>query len=163
MLKENEEKLAEMTGFRVSYTESGGTQLGRYFSTNLASDQPCGRDKNKCIPCNSNNTKVQNCKARCIVYESSCEVCNPPSQEEDSSSQEEQQDEDTSKAGNQKVADHSLGRVGIYIGETSRSLAERCAEHFGDAESFSKKSHMVKHWMLSHGEMDTLPPFNSKS
>ena len=32
MMKENEEKLVEMTGFRVSYAESGGTQLGRYFS-----------------------------------------------------------------------------------------------------------------------------------
>ena len=37
MMKDNEEKLVEMTGFRFSYAESRGTQLGRYFSTNLAS------------------------------------------------------------------------------------------------------------------------------
>ena len=53
-------------------------------------------------------------------------------------------------------------RDGIYIGESSRSLAERCAEHFSDAASFSKKSHTVKHWMLTHGEMDTMPPFEIK-
>ena len=41
-------------------------------------------------------------------------------------------------------------------------MAERCAEHFSDAESFSKKSHMIKHWMVSHGEMNTLPPFRIK-
>ena len=44
----------------------------------------------------------------------------------------------------------------------SRSLAERCTEHFGDAESISKKSYMIKHWMVSHGEMDTMPPFGIK-
>ena len=38
------------------------------------------------------------------------------------------------------MADPSFGRVGIYIGETSRSLSERTTEHFNDAESFSKKS-----------------------
>ena len=43
MMRENEEKLVEMTGFRISYSEAGGTQLGRYFSTDLAGDQPCGR------------------------------------------------------------------------------------------------------------------------
>ena len=89
MMKENEEKLVEMTGFRVSYAESGGTQLGRYFSTNLATGRPCGRESNKCIPCNRMDTKLQNCKARSIVYESSCEVCNPPSIEQGGSSPEE--------------------------------------------------------------------------
>ena len=35
IMKENEEKLVEMTGFRVSYAEYGGTQHGR-----VASGQP---------------------------------------------------------------------------------------------------------------------------
>jgi hypothetical protein len=39
MMRQNEEKLVEMTGFRISYSEAGGTQLGRYFSTNLAAKQ----------------------------------------------------------------------------------------------------------------------------
>ena len=139
MMKENEEKLVEMTGFRVSYAESGGTQLGRYFSTNLASGQPCGREGNKCIPCNRMDTKLQNCKARSIVYESSCEVCNPPSIEQGGPSlEEDKHHQEPREAGEQSMADPSLGRVGIYIGETSRSLAERCAVHFSDAASFSK-------------------------
>ena len=60
------------------------------------------------------------------------------------------------------MAKPSQGRVGIYIGESSRSLAERSLEHFKDAEAFYKKSHMVKHWMITHGEMETLPPFRIK-
>ena len=48
------------------------------------------------------------------------------------------------------------------MGETSRSLAERTIEHFNDAESFSKRSHMVKHWMTSHMELDIIPPFQIK-
>ena len=82
-MKENEEKLVEMTGFSISYAQTVGTQLGRYFSTNLANGQPCCRDSSKCIHCNKKDTKLQNCKARSKVYESSCEVCNPPSMEKE--------------------------------------------------------------------------------
>ena len=60
------------------------------------------------------------------------------------------------------MADPSLGREGIYIGESSRSLAERTSEYFHDAETFSKKTHKIKHWMISNGEMETMPPFKIK-
>jgi hypothetical protein len=48
-------------------------------------------------------------------------------------------------------------REGIYIGETSRSLHERALEHVKDAEAFSAKSHITKHWMNSHPSL-TSPP-----
>ena len=41
-MRENEEKLTDMTGFRVSYSEAGGTQLGRMFSTNLVVNTVAG-------------------------------------------------------------------------------------------------------------------------
>ena len=56
----------------------------------------------------------------------------------------------------------SLGRVGIYIRKSSRSLAENRSEHFHGVDTFSNKSHMIKHWMISHGEMETMPPFKIK-
>ena len=60
----------------------------------------------------------------------------------------------------QNASDPSCkGILGMYIGETSRSLIESCAEHFSDGESFSKKSHMIKHWMTSHEDLNSLPPF----
>ena len=64
--------------------------------------------------------------------------------------------------GEDAVDDPSTGRVGIYIGETSRSLAERVGEHMYDAEAFSKKSHIVKHWMRSHPDLDVAPQFKIK-
>ena len=44
-------------------------------------------------------------------------------------------------------------------GETSRSLMERSRGHYKDAEGFSKKSHMVKHWMVGHPDLNQPPPF----
>ena len=64
------------------------------------------------------------------------------------------------QAGKKYVADPSQkGRVGIYIGETSRSLSERAGEHYRDARDFSKKSHIIKHWMNNHQDEDKIPPF----
>ena len=148
LMREREPNLVEMTGFRINYTESGGTQLARIFSTNLSVDQPCGRETSKCRPCNSQWPKLQNCKAKNILYESSCELCNP---------EESQMKATIVEKG--KESDQKEGREGIYLGETSRSLAERCGEHFRDAESFNKKSHVIKHWMSSHEEADSPPPF----
>ena len=41
MLKTQEVKLANMTGFRVKYQKAGGVQMGKLFSTDLSRDQPC--------------------------------------------------------------------------------------------------------------------------
>ena len=54
-------------------------------------------------------------------------------------------------------ADTTNPREGIYIGETSRSLHERAVEHVRDAVGFSPKSHIVKHWMLSHPDLPSPP------
>ena len=80
------------------------------------------------------------------MYESSCMICNPVS-----SWQEEE--------GHQ-----GSPRDGIYIGETStsRSLHERAVEHVNYAEAFYAKSHIVKHWMTAHPELDTPPRMEFK-
>ena len=148
-MKDNEHKLADLTGFKISYTEAAGTKLARIFSQDLSRDQPCGRSSEKCSQCNTTSEKVQKCKARNITYESSCTMCNPPNTKENSSQQED-------------VTSPPTGREGVYIGETSRSLAERVGEHTYDAKSFSKKSHIVKHWMRSHPNLETAPHFNIK-
>ena len=48
-------------------------------------------------------------------------------------------------------------REGIYIGESSHSLHECAVEHVRDAQSFSVKSHIVKHWMNSHPSLPSPP------
>ena len=109
--------------------EAGGIQLARLFQTDLASSEHCGRED--CHPCEGNPGKKSNCKQSSILYESKCKVCNPDLK--GSSQKEELQ-----------------SRVGIYYGETSRSLYERSKEHVRDAESFSEGSHIIKHWMKHH-------------
>ena len=106
-LREREEVLAGLTGFRIRFQEAGGTQLANMFSTDLAKGKHCGRKV--CPTCTSSDDKKPNCRARSLLYESSCTLCNPVQERKKSSHQEEE----------------IKGRDGIYIGETSRSLNER--------------------------------------
>ena len=76
-MKENEDKLATMTGFKISYIESAGTKLGSIFSLDLSKDQPRGRNPEKCSQCSSRVENKLNCKAMCKPYESKCTICNP--------------------------------------------------------------------------------------
>ena len=144
-MRGNEPQMVDMTGFRVSYTELAGVKLGRIFTPNLSKGQPCGRES--CQPCTKNDPdKIQNCRTRSILYQSACSLCNPPGRKDEKSSH--------------KVDDpFPTIREGIYYGESSRSLAERAAEHYRDARKFDKGSHMVKHWIEKHPEMNELPPF----
>ena len=71
------------------------------------------------------------------MYDSSCTLSNPSIRQEDT----------------------QVGRKGVYIGETSRSIHERSKEHQKDASDFSIKSHQVKHWMNTHPEENIQPPF----
>ena len=127
--------------FRVKYQEAGGSQLANFFCTYTGKGGHCGRSG--CPPCDSTEDgKRANCKSKNILYESKCLVCNPPSNEDKPS----------------KRLD-VVGRKGIYLGESSRSLHERSVEHHRDANAFSNKSHIIKHWVMSHPELDERPAF----
>ena len=140
-LKEDEDMMAEVTGFRVKYQEAGGSILVNAFNKNLGSGQSCGRAE--CPPCRKPEGR-ENCKARNIVYESKCLVCNPATSHED--------EVDVQPSGGSQKP-----REGIYVGETSRSLHERALEHERDAKAFSTKSHIVKHWMNFHPVLPNPP------
>ena len=114
------------------------------FSTDTAKGEHCKRTD--CQPCGMETERKVNCKKQNLVYESYCTICNPV---KPSSHQEEKQDEPSI-------------REGIYIGETSRTLFERANEHYKDAWDFSEKSHMLKHWMSSHADLDQVPEFRFK-
>jgi hypothetical protein len=124
--------------FGIKFQEAGGTQLKNSFSLDLGKGTHCGRE---CPPCTSNGEKRQRCRARNIVYETMCMWCNPESR------------------GVERKEGEKAGRKGVYIGESSRSIHERSKEHEKDAEGFSKKSHIVKHWMECHPEETQQPPF----
>jgi hypothetical protein len=75
------------------------------------------------------------------MYKSKCMICNPAKYGQD----------------DQPAGMEPAPREGIYVGESSRSIHERALEHVRDAQSFSVKSHIVKHWMTSHPSLPTPP------
>jgi hypothetical protein len=75
-LREEEYRIAEITGFIVKYQEVGGILLSNAFNKNLGIGQLCGRDE--CPPCKKPEGRM-NYKARNIMYESKCMICNPAS------------------------------------------------------------------------------------
>ena len=105
MMREREIELSRITKFRVKMRESGGLKLAGLFSTDLAKNQPCGRLD--CPPCTEGDGRT-NCKKSSILYESKCASCNPEQPRGESSHQEEKVEQPR--------------RVGIYFGESSRSL-----------------------------------------
>ena len=137
-LRQAEERLANLTGFRIRYTEEGGTQLWRFFNTGLAAGLECGRAQ--CGTCEQDDENKINCFTRSTVYESVCLLCHPEGKVE-------------------KSGEMVQNGKGTYTGETSRSLFERVREHKEDADKMDKESHMVKHWFLEHPEEEDLPKF----
>ena len=106
-LREEEDKMAEITGFRVKYQEAGGSILSNAFNKNLGTGQHCGREE--CPTCKKPEGRID-CKARNIMYESKCMICNP-------ATGQEKDGQDDQPAGREQTS-----REGIYVGESSRSL-----------------------------------------
>ena len=50
----------------------------------------------------------------------------------------------------------------MYIELTSHLLHEHVVEHMRDAENFSPKSHIVKHWMTAHPDLPCSPQMEFK-
>ena len=127
--------MIRITQFRRKVQEAGGIKLAGLFSTNISKGAHCQRDD--CPPCNAGDEKRPNCKLSNILYESKCELCN--------------EDEKASQVGEK--------REGIYIGENSRSLYQRSREDVRDSIEFKEGSHIIKHWLNSHPETTSRPPF----
>lgn len=73
LLREEEEKIGRMTGWRFKVVERGGRSLKSLLTkSNIFSDQGCGREN--CGACNCAE-KPLNCRRRSIMYETSCLEC----------------------------------------------------------------------------------------
>ena len=107
-LIKKEAQLAKLTGYCVKLVEGSGTPLARVFPSPLAQSM-CHRLDN-CEVCKFKDKGRSNCQTRNVVYTAEClEVTNV-----------------------HENNDHPAVRTCInklYIGETSRSLSERAAEH----------------------------------
>ena len=59
-LGDDEDRMEQLTGFRVKYQEAGGSPLSNAFDKNLGTGQPCGREE---CPICKQVEKGEDCKA----------------------------------------------------------------------------------------------------
>ena len=136
-MREAGARLEGVTGFRIKVQENGGTKLQQLLpNTNPWSGGVCGRED--CVTCKQGGETKQDCYKRGVVYESSCNICNP--------------EEGLKRTTGEGLAD---GREfpSIYVGESSRSLHERIKEDVKDMEDREEDSHMIKHWTNHHNDL----------
>ena len=91
----------------------------------LTSPNPWGEercDRPDCLSCKNSSSDRGTCRDRNVVYQTTCRLCK------------------------------AKGETVSYVGETARSLYERCREHLKDNMSNKTKSHMKEHYEESHGD-----------
>ena len=90
-------------------------------------------ERETCHVCNKlGSEKPKKCKQSNVVYEAVCVTC-------------EQQNEEGERP-----------EINVYIGESSRSLAERFSEHVSGLMKGDEGNFIVKHWALKH--IDQMEP-----
>ena len=128
-----EDSLANLTGYNVKITEKSGIQLARLFPRNKQSSKCHWEECQTCLY--TETGKQSKCRVGNVVYEAVCLECI-----------------DEEKNGNRQKED-----VGRYIGESSRTLAERSAEHVKLADNIDHDSFIVKHWVTNHTSLMKAP------
>ena len=83
-LREEEEKLADVTGYKVKIVERAGQPVKRILhKSNPWEGEDCGREK--CLLCISQSGKEEkphSCKKRNIVYQTTCRQCKSEGREQ---------------------------------------------------------------------------------
>ena len=88
------------------------------------------------MTCHQGDERRLDCPKRNILYESECTLC-----------------KDDKDGGNKKSG------KGVYVGESSRSIYERAKEHVAGKDSKDEDNHQIKHWLSSHEDLLSPPPF----
>ena len=134
MLAKAEPRLSKVTGYQVKYIEKPGRKLNKFFSKEK-NDNVCHRDE--CGVCvNADTKKPSMCQVKGVVYSGVCLQCDKDFRE-----------------------GRSKSHRGVYIGETSRTLKERVAEHRAGYRRMESKNFMFKHWSRDHNDTDVAPEF----
>ena len=126
MLAKAEPRLAKLTRYQVKYVERSGKPLKKFFVKDFSSGK-CHRLN--CNVCSNSKPGVPTrCQVKGVVYESTCLLC-----------------ENEYKIKKSINGEKSLDHKGRYVGETSRTLAERSYEH---AKGFRRKD--ISNFMFKH-------------
>ena len=117
--------LENTMGFKIKVVERTGRTLRSSFPLSTLWDGlECGRDK--CIPCKQGAEDIQPCTRQNLVYENICSECNPLVLNKGA------------------LKDYNADKPSLYVGESSRSLAERIGEHWTSFKSNTEGSHIRK-------------------
>ena len=122
-LIQKEAQLARVTGYTVKLIEGNGIPLARMFPPPVPHNM-CLRDT--CRVCVNSNKKSSKCSVRNIVYTAEC----------------------LESDGNILSCTDK-----IYIGESSRSIAERSDEHCKGGHRLEEGNFITKHWLDVHPEL----------
>ena len=137
-MRQEEARVAAITGYRVKIVERSGSQLRRILCKKDPFDRiSCGRI---CMSCRNEKTRGT-CRKRNITYMMSCDPCNEKEGEGDEVERGE-------LAGS--------GGGSVYVGETYRSSFERGSEHISSYSARNETSHMWKHHTSKHQEEEEI-------
>ena len=147
-LRENEEKMEAMTGYRLKVVEKVGTKIVDILhKADPWAGEDCGR--RRCLMCMTKKEEgkqnTQDCKKRNCVYQTSCMNC--------TRRQDMEVEEKFANQGKRKIEEEKrkIKRY-IYIGESNRSPYERGLEHQDDITYCKTSSHMLRHLLEAHEE-----------
>lgn len=144
-LREAEEKLGSLTGYRLKVVEKAGDKLEDLLTkSNPWQGMDCGRQN--CLLCETklktDKNLSQDCHTRNLVYETWCMTC--LRRDEEDAERRGEGDAGRVRELKRKIRKH------LYIGETSRSMYERALEHQGDIDQLKSSSHMLRHMLEMH-------------
>ena len=125
-----ETKLAGITGYNVKITEKPGIPLARLFQRTYSPESCHWLNCPVCV--NKEEGKRSRCRASNIVYEAVCLQC----------------------LEQVELGVREKEKVGRYIGESSRTLAERAFEHINGAGNLDYENFIVKHWAFDHCDLE---------
>ena len=143
-MREAEEKLMGITGYKLKIVERGGTKLEDL----LHRADPCqGQDCSRagCLLCETKQytgkNTTQECSKRNAVYKTYCITCQERGEQK---IKEEETDEKRATERIKSIKQYT------YIGESSRSCFERGSEHLNDMRQLKPTSHLLRHALDQH-------------
>ena len=144
-LRQGEEELYNLTGYRIKVVEQVGDKiLERLHTANPWRGRPCERID--CWPCNTKawteKDAKKDCTKRSLVYETWCQTCYE--QDEQEIREQGGEDEEEIERRIKRIKKHK------YIGETARSAYERGWEHQESLRKLEEDSHLLKHVAQHH-------------
>ena len=133
-----EPNLAKITKYNVKIVEKSGVQLGRLFQR-VYTPSSCRWPQCPVCPLNSGKGNSK-CRVSNVVYEAKCFECLEMLERGDIQERD----------------------VGVYVGETSRTLLERALEHVTAADNLDVDNFITKHWASSHRTLESRPRIKFK-